>query len=135
MYQPYVYGTMREFHTKQFTVIADAIEETDMDLSWDEDGSVARDIDSGKLSCFVARVRVFLGGREVGSDYLGNCVYQSVEDFMDHQECGKQNRQYAQAGETGRCGSYFSDMIHAAIAEARKTLKAEKQQLTTLYIR
>jgi hypothetical protein len=42
---------------------------------------------------------------------------------MDHRACGKQNRKWAKQGKEGRCGSYFSDMIGEAIAEARKTRK------------
>jgi hypothetical protein len=128
-------GTMREFHTERFTVIAEALEETDLDLSWDEDGSVAEGIDSGKYIVFCARVRVLYRGKEIGVDYLGGCIYESFDDFMDHRECGKQNREYERQGKDGRCGSYFHDMISAAIAEARKTLKKDKQALKKLYIR
>lgn len=115
-------GTMREFKTKNFRVVAEALEDNDLDLSWDEDGSVAEGLDSGKYMAFCAHVVVYYKGREVGEDYLGGCIYKSLEDFIDHKECGKQNRIYAERGEAGRCGSYFSDMIHEAIAEARKTL-------------
>jgi len=31
-------GTIREFKTKHFHVVVDAVEEFDLDLSWDEDG-------------------------------------------------------------------------------------------------
>jgi hypothetical protein len=37
--------------------------------------------------------------------------------------------------ETGKCGSYFADMISEAISEARKTLKANKAALDSLYVR
>ena len=163
-------GTIREFRTKNFRVVADAIEETDLDLSWDDDGSNREGIESGKYVAFVARVRVFYKGMEVGSDYLGNCIYESLDAFEDHRECGQQNRRtikqegrwqiyrknrpyesclsagdklkkrglatrekaeaWAQANareeyqifETGKCGSYFADMIGRAIKEARKTI-------------
>lgn len=116
-------GTMREFKTKHFTIIADAVEEIFPDLSWDDTGETERNINTGKWLCFTARVRVFFNGTEVGADYLGNCVYASFEDFMDHKECGKQNREWAAQGKAGRCGSYFADMIHEAIARARTELK------------
>lgn len=128
-------GTMREFKTKHFKVIADAVEELDVDLSWDEDGSIREGLDSGKYIVFCARVRVLYNGREVGTDYLGNCIYKDFDDFMDHRECGKQNKKYERQGVETRCGSYFHDMIRSAIAEARKTLKKEKQALKGLYIR
>lgn len=122
-------GTMRTFKTKNFAVIVDAIEEDSPDFSFDDTGETAEKVESGEWRCFTARVRVLLHGREIGSDYLGNCIYESLDTFMDHKECGKQNRDYAAQGKEGRCGSYFSDMIHNAIAEARTELK-ETQAIT-----
>jgi len=168
-------GLMREFKTKNFRVVADAIEEDSLDLSWDDTGETRKGLESGKFIAFVARVRVFFQGKEVGTDYLGNCIYESLEKFMDHRECGEQNRktliregkyqiyrkarpyesclsqsdklkargfatreraeQWAQKNtkeayeifETGKCGSYFHDMIREAISEARKTVSSFKE--------
>lgn len=75
-----------------------------------------------KYIAFVARVRVFFQGSEIGSDYLGGCIYESLDAFMDHRACGRQNREFAAKGDKGRCGSYFSQMIFEAIEEARKHL-------------
>lgn len=113
---------MREFETKNFRVVVDAIEDNYADLSFDDTGEVMRDLEKGNLICFAARARVFhkSTGAELASDYLGGCIYESVEAFMDHKECGKQNKQYAASGETARCGSYFKDMIATVCAEARK---------------
>jgi hypothetical protein len=163
-------GTIREFKTARFRVLADAIEDYDVDLSFDDTGEVRRKLESGEFTCFTARVRVFFDGHEVGSDYLGSCIYRSLEEFQDHRECGVQNRKrIKQEGrfqiyrknrpyesclsnsdklkkrglstrdkaetwaktnatepyeifESGKCGSYFADMIHEAISEARKTV-------------
>lgn len=115
-------GTMREFKTAHFLVRAEALEECDLDLSFDEDGSVREDLNSGRLIAFCAHVAVYYKGLKIGEDYLGNCIYRSLNDFMDHKECGKQNREWAQQGKTGKCGSYFSDMIREAITDARNTL-------------
>jgi hypothetical protein len=120
----YKLGTIRTFTTKQFKVEVDAVEEESLDLSWDEDGSVAKGLESGEFIAFCARARVWFKGQCVGTDYLGSCIYRSLAEFMDHKECGKQNKEYEAKGEAGRCGSYFKDMIHEAIAEARKTIKA-----------
>jgi hypothetical protein len=120
----YKLGTIRTFRTKQFQVEVDAMEEDNLDLSWDEDGSVTKGLKNGEFIAFCARVRVWLKGQCVGTDYLGDCIYRSFAEFMDHKECGKQNKEYEAKGEAGRCGSYFKDMIHEAIAEARKTIKA-----------
>jgi hypothetical protein len=120
-------GTMREFKTKNFTVVADALPEDGLDLSWDEDGSVAKALESGEFMAFVARVRVYFRGEEIGSNYLGSCIYRSFDEFMDHRSCGRQNRQWEAEGEKGRCGSYFHQMISEAIDESRKHLVAIKQ--------
>jgi hypothetical protein len=85
-------GTIREFKTKNFHVVIDAVEEFDLDLSWDDNGSARKGLENGTLVAFCARARVFLRGSEIASDYLGNCIYKSLEDFADHRECGKQNR-------------------------------------------
>jgi len=86
-------GTIREFKTKNFHVVVDAVEEFDLDLSWDDDGSTREGLENGTLIAFCARARVFLRGKEIASDYLGGCIYKSLEDFADHKECGKQNRE------------------------------------------
>jgi hypothetical protein len=178
-------GTIREFETENFRVVIDAIEETDLDLSWDEDGSQREGLDSGRLIAFCARARVILKetGQELGSDYLGGCIYESLRAFEDHRECGKENRKrwkqegyfqiyrkarpyehcltpadklkkhgfatreraeaWAKANareayqifETGRCGSYFADMISSSIKEARKEFEAMQQSICDLKVR
>lgn len=116
-------GTIRTFHTKQFRVVVDAVEEDDLDLSFDATGEVLEKLESGEYVAFCARARIFLAGSELASDYLGGCIYRSLEEFANHRECGKQNREYAAKGDNGRCGSYFSDMVHTVITEARKEIK------------
>ena len=119
-------GVIREFHTKQFSVIIDAVEDYDLDLSFDDTGEVMEKLESGEYVGFAVRARVLLDGTEIAADYLGGCIYESIDAFMDHRECGKQNREYAAQGKEGRCGSYFHDMIRTAIAEARGYLLALK---------
>jgi hypothetical protein len=117
-------GTIREFRTAQFTVIVDAVEEDSPDISFDETTETSDKIESGEWMIFCARARVIhdeLG--EVASDYLGNCIYESLDAFMDHKECGAQNRARAVAGEQGRCGSYFRDMIRSVCTEARTAIR------------
>jgi len=125
-----VLGTIREFKTKNFTVIVDAIEEYDMDLSWDESGETLQKLQSGEYIGFCARVRVIhniLG--EMGCDYLGGCVYSALKDFEDHRQCGKENRirreaqPISQKGVSAMCGSYFADMIKEAIDDARRNIE------------
>jgi hypothetical protein len=100
----YSLGTIYEFKTAQFRVVVDAVEEDSLDLSWDDSGETQRGLDSGKYIAFCARARVihdYLG--EIGSDYLGNCIYYSLEDFKTRD-------------------GYMPDMVHRAISEARERI-------------
>lgn len=111
-----------DFKTANFRVALECTPDYELDLSWDEDGSVLRDLENGNLFAFVAKVAVYdlTTGNEIGADYLGSCIYKSVEDFIDHREVGRYNRELAAKGETARCGSYFRQMVTEAISEARK---------------
>jgi len=59
-------------------------------------------------------------GHELASDYLGNCIYKTPRDFMDHvgiriverAESAKRNR-------TIHYGSYFHDMVSNVIRDGR----------------
>jgi hypothetical protein len=117
-------GIIRSFHTKNFSVVVDALPE-DRPVDVDDDGETARLIDEGVYIHFTARVSVRhkrLG--VIGEDFLGGCIYESIDAFQDHRACGKQNRQWAAEGKSGRCGSYFSEMIREAIKEARDNIVA-----------
>lgn len=122
---------IRQFRTRHFVIDVEAYEYTDLDLSFDADGSIRAKLDNGELVAFQVEVHVYYNGHKVGSDYLGGCVYESIEEFQDHRECGKQNRQWAAQGISTKCGSYFRDMIHEAIAQARKTLSDRPYIRTT----
>jgi hypothetical protein len=178
-------GTIREFKTRNFRVIVDAIEDYDVDLSFDETGETRRKLEDGTLVSFCARARVFFipTGEELGSDYLGGCVYEDLEAFEDHRECGlanrrrikhegryqiyRKNRRYEhclsgsdklkkrgfatreraeewaklnakepyEIFETGRCGSYFADMVAESIGEARKRFAQIKQSIADVRLR
>lgn len=88
----YKLGTIREFKTENVHVIIDAVEESDLDLSWDEDGKTREGLEDGSLIAFCARARVFLRGLEVSSDYLRGCIYKSLGEFQDHKECAAYTR-------------------------------------------
>jgi hypothetical protein len=60
---------------------------------------------------FDSEMIVYYRGQEVGADYLGQSIYENVSDFRDH--IGMNTRGH---------GSYFSDMVRGAVAEARKNL-------------
>jgi hypothetical protein len=120
----YSLGTIRKFRTAQFTVIVDAIGEDSPDISFDKTDETRTKLYTGEWIIFCARARVIhdtLG--EIASDYLGDCIYESLGAFMDHKECGAQNRRWRNAGEAGRCGSYFHDMVKTVCHEARTVIK------------
>lgn len=67
---------------------------------WEQD---IEKIDRGELAYFIARVRVLLDGREIATDYLGGCCYNTVEEF--------------------RRDGYFFDLARSAIKDARAALR------------
>lgn len=114
-------GTIRQFKTQNFHVVIDAVEEFDLDLSWDDDGSTREGLENGTLVAFCARARVFLRGKEIASDYLGGCVYRSLAEFEDHRECGKQNR--ARIKREGRFQIYRKARPYPSCLSASDKLK------------
>lgn len=102
-------GTIRVFTTKNFRVIVDALPE-DSPVDVDDDGETAAKVDAGEYIHFCARARVIhrKTGAELASNYLGGCIYESLEDFEDHRQ-----------GDTARCGSYFASMVSEVIKAAR----------------
>jgi len=97
------YENIWEFRTKQFAVVYSVCPEEDLDLSWDEDGETARGLEDGRYLAFVARIEVIHmeSGIVLGSDHLGDCVYESAQAFR-------------------HSSIYFADMVRSAIDEARK---------------
>jgi hypothetical protein len=91
------------FTTARITVDLELHDCDDLDLSWDEDGSVLDGLERGVFIAFDASVVVRLDGHEVGRDWLGQCIYRSADDFR-----------YG--------GGYFPDMVREAIAEARRNI-------------
>ena len=100
------------FKTRNFTIRVDAVEETDPDFSFDDSDETLNGIENGELTCFAVRASVLFRGSIVGTDYLGNCIYQNIRDFRDHFGIRKH----------ANCASYFTDMIRESIREARETL-------------
>lgn len=116
------YSALREWRTKNFRVVLDYADDPEPDSSFDETGETAEKLASGEWGCFVFRVTVYdSDGRELGQDHLGQSIHADPAEFIDHRACGRQNREYAAQGQSGRCGSYLTDMIAEAISEARKS--------------
>lgn len=64
---------------------------------------LARMIDRGDLVFFCARVQAFKSGIELGTEYLGGCIYDSYDDFKND--------------------PYYDDLVARAIEEAKSNLK------------
>lgn len=79
-------------------------EQPDWDFESEEDrADVLRRIESGDLLWFCAKVSASKSGIELGTDYLGGCCYESVEQFI-------------------ALDGYYPDMVNQALAEARANL-------------
>ena len=122
-----------KFKTPRFTVGVRAFEDNDVDLSFDEDGSIAQQLNDGGLVAFQVQARVlFTGGFgspiELGEDGLGGCIYESPKAFRDHLGV----RQYERALSADHCRpihvcSYFSSMVREAIRQARENMGRIKE--------
>ena len=91
------YDTIAEFERDGFTIIVDKTYEDlhprdCFDDSVTDIKQLCKDIDSGKYDWFMLRVRVMVEGLELGSSYLGGCLYEdarevltdgTAEDFID----------------------------------------------------
>lgn len=120
-----MFQTIWTRRTRNFTIDLAWEYEPDPDLSFDDTGETAAKVDSGEWTCCAFRVTVHgPTGELLGADYLGNSIYAAPAEFIDHRACGRENRRLAAAGQAGRCGSYFSDMVHEACTQARQHLAA-----------
>jgi hypothetical protein len=60
------------------TRIADCFDDTCYDIA-----SMERRVDSGQLDWFLLRARVLLKGHELGSSYLGGCLYEDARECLE----------------------------------------------------
>lgn len=91
------YDTIAEFTRDGFDIIVDKTYEDmhprdSFDDSCHDIDEICKDIDRGHLEWFMLRVRVLVEGLELGSAYLGGCLYEdarevlidgTAEDFID----------------------------------------------------
>ena len=81
------YDELATYERDGFTVIVDKTYE-DMHASHCFDDSVhdideiCRKIDNGTYDWFMLRVRVMVEGLELGSSYLGGCLYEDAKDVL-----------------------------------------------------
>ena len=64
--------------TYEDVYVGDCFDESCFDIK-----EMARKIDAGLLDWFVARVQYFYDGVEMGSDYLGGCLYDDVNKAFE----------------------------------------------------
>jgi GH15 family glucan-1,4-alpha-glucosidase len=79
------YDTISEFERDGFTVIVDKTYE-DFNprdhFEADDIDEILRKIDNGTYEWFMLRVRVLVEGLELGSHYLGGCLYEDARDVL-----------------------------------------------------
>jgi hypothetical protein len=71
---------------------------------------ICEKIDRGLYVWFVARVEAYKHGILLGTDYLGNCLYDSFEQFKNDE--------------------YYFSMVDAAINEAKQNLQKLTNEVT-----
>jgi len=74
---------------------------------------------SGEWKCFTSTIRVVHRAtkRVLSESYLSNSIYAEPSEFRDH--FGMNGKGY---------GSYFSDMVREAVADARKSFPAFQKE-------
>jgi hypothetical protein len=75
---------------------------------------ICRDIDSYKLDWFMLRVRVMLDGHELGSHYLGGCLYEDAKQVLTD--------------------GTVEDCLIEAMHEAKQEVKRLKEKLNALAV-
>jgi hypothetical protein len=81
------YFELATYERDGFTVIVDQTWEDlsprdCFDDSCHDIAQICKDIDSGNLDWFMLRVRVLFDGHELGSHYLGGCLYENAQDVL-----------------------------------------------------
>ena len=117
---------MFSFETAQFRVVATIEPDEDLDLSFDETGEVAEDLDAGRSVAFRTCVEVLdkQTGAVLGSDHLGGSIYTDPSRFFEsHRDSPDSDRNtLANKARGVVIGHYFPDMVRVAVAEARRNL-------------
>ena len=79
------YDELAQYERDGFTVIVDkSYEDLNPRDSFDTDDidEIIKDIDRGHLEWFMLRVRVLVEGLELGSAYLGGCLYEDPREIL-----------------------------------------------------
>ena len=81
------YDTLAEFEREGYDIIVDkTYEDLNPRDSFDDSvcdvEEIIKDIDRGHLEWFMLRVRVLVEGLELGSAYLGGCLYEDPREIL-----------------------------------------------------
>jgi hypothetical protein len=81
------YDTLAEYEREGYTIIVDKSYEDlspsqCFDVECHDIDEICRDIDNCTLDWFMLRVRVMVEGLEIGSHYLGGCLYKDARDVL-----------------------------------------------------
>jgi hypothetical protein len=81
------YDTLAEFERDGYDIIVDkTYEDLNPRDSFDDTvtdiDEIIKDIDRGHLEWFMLRVRVMVEGLELGSSYLGGCLYEDPREVL-----------------------------------------------------
>ena len=81
------YDTLAEFERDGYDIIVDkTYEDLNPRDSFDDTvtdiDEIIKDIDRGHLEWFMLRVRVLVEGLELGSAYLGGCLYEDPREIL-----------------------------------------------------
>jgi hypothetical protein len=111
------YEEIATFEREGFEVIVDKTYEdidpwSQLSECFDSKKQLYADIDSGKWDWFMLRVRVMFRGLELGSHYLGRCLYENAADVLTD--------------------GTAEDCIGEALREARREALALKMELVEL---
>ncbi len=81
------YDELARYERNGFDIIVDKTwEEISIRDSFDDScydiKDMERKVNSGELDWFMLRVRVFVEGNELGSHYLGGCMYEDAREVL-----------------------------------------------------
>ena len=115
-----------EFTTEHFRVSLEFAPSEYPDLSWADEEQLDL-IERGVYQVFDSRVVIYMDGREIAADYLGESVYKNPEEFYTaHRDHDPMNRNCSimrrTKGDNVSICHYFPDMVRIAISEARQYL-------------
>ena len=116
------YDTLAEYERDGYTVIVDKTYE-DFNprdhFESDDIDEILRKIDNGTYEWFMLRVRVLVEGLELGSHYLGGCLYEDARDVLTDgtaEDCIGEAMKEAKT-QVYRLSKKFTELSYAVDAE------------------